>query len=100
MLIANFVLLAMNVPMVKVIVKILEVPPVALMPAGTMISMVGIFSLTGSYFDLILVVAFGGLGYVLRKMDVPTAPVILGILLGGKMEKSLCDAMVLSDTSV
>jgi putative tricarboxylic transport membrane protein len=36
----------------------------------------------------------------LRKMDIPTAPVILGILLGGKMEKSLCDAMVLSDASV
>jgi putative tricarboxylic transport membrane protein len=92
MLIANFVLLAMNVPMVKVIVKILEVPPVALMPAGTMISMVGIFSLTGSYFDLILVVAFGGLGYVLRKMDIPTAPVILGILLGGTPVR--CDGLV------
>jgi putative tricarboxylic transport membrane protein len=99
LLIANFVLLAMNVPMVKVFVKILEVPPAALMPAVTMISMVGIFSLTGSYFDLILVVAFGVLGYVLRKMDIPTVPVILGILLGGKMEKSLRDAMVLSDGS-
>jgi putative tricarboxylic transport membrane protein len=85
--------------MVKVFVKILEVPPAALMPAVTMISMVGIFSLTGSYFDLILVVAFGVLGYVLRKMDIPTVPVILGILLGGKMEKSLRDAMVLSDGS-
>jgi putative tricarboxylic transport membrane protein len=43
-LIANFVLLAMNVPMVKVFVKILEVPPAALMPAGTMISMVDILA--------------------------------------------------------
>ena len=97
LLIANFVLLAMNVPMVKVFVKILEVPPAVLMPAVTMISMVGIFSLTGSYFDLLLVVAFGVLGYVLRKLDIPTVPVILGILLGSKMEKSLRDAMVLSD---
>jgi putative tricarboxylic transport membrane protein len=78
--------------MVKVFVKILEVPPAALMPAGTMILMVGIFSLTGSYFDLILVVAFGGLGYVLRKMDIPTAPVILGILLGGTPVR--CDGLV------
>ena len=99
LLIANFVLLAMNVPMVKVFVKILEIPPALLMPMVTMISMVGIFSLTGSYFDLILVVAFGVLGYVLRKLDIPTVPVILGILLGGKMEKSLRDAMVLSDGS-
>lgn len=99
LLIANFVLLAMNVPMVKIFVKILAVPPALLMPAVTMISMVGIYSLTGSYFDLVLVVAFGVLGYVLRKLDIPTVPVILGILLGGKMEKQLRDAMVLSDGS-
>ena len=95
--IANIVLLAMNVPLVKVFVKVLDVPPAILMPGVTVISMVGIYSLTGSYFDLLLVVAFGVLGYVLRKLDVPTVPVILGILLGSKMEKQLRDAMVLSD---
>ncbi|CUH60187.1 tripartite tricarboxylate transporter TctA [Thalassobacter stenotrophicus] len=97
LLIANFVLLAMNVPMVKVFVKLLELPPAILMPGVTMVSFVGIYSLTGSYFDLLLVVLFGILGYVLRKLDIPTVPVILGILLGGKMEKQLRDAMVLSD---
>ncbi len=97
LLIANFVLLAMNVPMVRIFVRVLDVPPAVLMPAVTMVSFVGIFSLTGSYFDLLLVTAFGVLGYVLRKLDIPTVPVILGILLGGKMEKQLRDAMVLSD---
>jgi len=62
-----------------------------------MISFVGIYSLSGSYFDLLLMVAFGVLGYVLRKLDVPTVPVILGILLGGHMEDALRRAMVLSD---
>jgi putative tricarboxylic transport membrane protein len=100
LLIANFVLLAMNVPMVKVFVKLLELPPAVLMPGVTMVSFVGIYSLTGSYFDLLLVVLFGMLGYVLRKLDIPTVPVILGILLGGKMEKQLRDAMVLSDGDV
>jgi putative tricarboxylic transport membrane protein len=83
--------------MVKVFVKLLELPPAILMPGVTMVSFVGIYSLTGSYFDLLLVVMFGILGYVLRKLDIPTVPVILGILLGGKMEKQLRDAMVLSD---
>jgi len=91
------VLLAMNVPMVKIFVKILQVPPAVLMPGVTMISFVGIYSLTGSYFDLLLVVGFGVMGYVLRKLDIPTVPVIMGILLGNAMEKSLRDAMVLSD---
>lgn len=97
LLIANFVLLAMNVPMVKVFVRVLQVPPAVLLPGVTMISFVGIYSLSGSYFDLVLMVGFGVLGYVLRKLDIPTVPVIMGILLGNNMENSLRRAMVLSD---
>lgn len=97
LLIANFVLLAMNVPMVRVFVRILQVPAWVLLPGVTMISFVGIFSLSGSYFDLLLMVGFGILGYVLRKLDIPTVPVILGILLGGHMEDALRRAMVISD---
>ena len=48
-------------------------------------------------FDLLLMVAFGVLGYVLRKLNIPTVPVILGILLGGHMETALRRAMVLSN---
>ena len=62
-----------------------------------MISFVGIYSLSGSYFDLLLMIAFGVLGYILRKLDIPTVPVILGILLGGNMEDALRRAMVISD---
>lgn len=97
LLIANVVLLLMNVPMVKIFVHILSVPAWILLPGVTMISFVGIYSLSGSYFDLLLMVAFGALGYVLRKLDVPTVPIILGILLGGHMEDALRRAMVLSD---
>ena len=96
LLIANFVLLLMNVPLVRIFVKVLSVPPWVLLPGVTMVSFVGIFSLSGSYFDLLLMVAFGVLGYVLRKLDVPTVPIILGILLGGHMEDALRRAMVLS----
>jgi putative tricarboxylic transport membrane protein len=97
LLIANVVLLLMNVPMVKIFVKVLQVPAWVLLPGVTMISFVGIYSLSGSYFDLLLMVAFGVLGYVLRKLDIPTVPVILGILLGRHMEDALRRAMVLSD---
>ncbi len=97
LLIANIVLLIMNVPLVKVFVKVLMVPPWVLLPGVMMVSFVGIYSLTGSYFDLLLMVGFGVLGYVLRKLDVPTVPVILGILLGNSMEEALRRAMVLSD---
>ena len=97
LLIANFVLLLMNVPMVKIFVRILQVPAWILLPGVTMVSFVGIYSLSSSYFDLLLMVGFGVLGFVLRKLDVPTVPVILGILLGGNMEDALRRAMVIAD---
>ena len=97
LLIANVVLLILNVPLVKVFSKVLQVPAGTLLPGVTMISFVGIYSLSGSHFDLLLMIGFGVLGYVLRKLSIPAVPVILGILLGGNMEVSLRRAMVLSD---
>ena len=97
LLIANFVLLILNVPLVKIFAQILQVPASVLLPGVTMISFVGIFSLSGSHFDLLLMIGFGALGFILRKLDVPVVPVILGILLGEHMEVSLRRAMVLSD---
>ncbi len=97
LLIANVMLLILNVPLVKFFTKILQVPASILLPGVTMISFVGIYSLTGSHFDLLLMIGFGVLGYFLRKFGIPSVPVILGILLGGHMEVSLRRAMVLSD---
>ncbi|AUM75420.1 tripartite tricarboxylate transporter permease [Paracoccus jeotgali] len=97
LLIANVVLLLMNVPMVRIFVLILSVPAWVLLPGVTMVAFVGIFSLTGSSFDMMMMVGFGLLGYVMRKLDMPTVPVILGILLGNQMEDSLRRAMVLSN---
>ena len=97
LLIANVVLLVMNVPMVKFFVRILSVPPWILLPGIMMVSFGGIYSLTGSSFDLILMILFGLFGYIFRKIGVPTVPIILGILLGNKMEDSLRRAMIISD---
>lgn len=97
LLIANIILLLMNVPMVKIFVHILSIPAWALLPGVTMVAFVGIYSLTGSYFDMLMMVGFGVLGYIMRKLDIPTVPVILGILLGNAMEDNLRRAMVLSN---
>ena len=96
LLIANFVLLFMNVPLVKIFVKVLTVPPALLLPGVMMVSFVGIYSLTGSYYDMLLMIAFGVMGWIFRKLDIPTVPIILGILLGNAMENSLRQAMTLS----
>ncbi|MEJ2015524.1 MAG: tripartite tricarboxylate transporter permease [Limibacillus sp.] len=84
--IGNFMLLAMNIPMVGLFTRVLMVPPRILMPIVAMISFVGIYGISGSSFDLLVMVAFGVGGWILRKLDVPLVPVILGTLLGNEME--------------
>ncbi|MCB1497341.1 MAG: tripartite tricarboxylate transporter permease [Bauldia sp.] len=94
---ANVMLLLINIPMVSLFVRVLLVPPRFLMPTVAMISFVGIYGISGSSFDLIVMIAFGVLGYLLRKLDVPLVPIILGVLLGNEMEKNLRRALTISD---
>ena len=95
--IANFMLLAMNIPMVGLFVRVLLIPPRFLMPIVAMVSFVGIYGISGSTFDLVVMVLFGILGWGMRKLDVPMVPVVLGILLGNLMEANLRRAMTISD---
>ncbi|MBU4527356.1 MAG: tripartite tricarboxylate transporter permease [Hoeflea sp.] len=95
--IGNVMLLIMNIPMVSLFVRVLLVPPRYLMPAVAMISFVGIYGISGSTFDLMVMVLFGVLGWLLRKLDVPLVPVILGVLLGNQMEANMRRAMTISD---
>jgi putative tricarboxylic transport membrane protein len=95
--IGNFMLLAMNIPMVGIFVRLLAIPAKYLMPAVAMISFVGIYGISGSTFDLEVMIAFGVAGWVLRKLEIPLVPVILGILLGNQMENNLRRAMAISD---
>ena len=90
-------MLKRGVNCIKIFTKILQVPASFLLPGVAMISFVGIYSLSGSYFDLLLMIGFGVLGFTLRKLRIPAVPVILGILLGSHMEVSLRRAMVLSN---
>ncbi|QCB45056.1 tripartite tricarboxylate transporter permease [Hydrogenophaga sp. PAMC20947] len=95
--IANIMLLLLNVPMVGLFARILRIPPYYLMPAVAMISFIGIYALTNSTFDLMLMIAFGVFGWLMRKLNIPMVPVILGILLGELMEKNLRRALTISD---
>lgn len=95
--IANIILLLLNLPMVKMFVKVLQMPLKYLMPGVVMICFVGIYGLTGSVFELELMIIFGILGFILRKLNVPLVPVIMGVLLGNLMEDNLRRALAISD---
>ena len=95
--IANFMLLAMNIPMVGLFTRVLMIPPRILMPIVAMVSFVGIYGISGSSFDLLVMVGFGVIGWGLRKLDVPLVPIILGTLLGNTMENNLRRAVTISN---
>ncbi|MEJ2000197.1 MAG: tripartite tricarboxylate transporter permease [Maritimibacter sp.] len=95
--IANFMLLAMNIPMVGLFTRILLIPPRILMPVVAMVSFVGIYGISGSTFDLEVMIGFGVMGWVLRKLDVPLVPIILGMLLGNTMENNLRRAVTIAN---
>lgn len=95
--IANFMLLALNIPMVGLFTRLLLVPPRVLMPVVAMVSFVGIYGISGSSFDLLVMIGFGLLGWVLRKFDVPLVPIILGTLLGNAMENNLRRAITIDN---
>jgi len=61
------------------------------------VSMVGVYSVSGSMFDLLLLMVFGLLGYLMRKLDYPSAPLILGLALGAGMERALRQSLMMSE---
>lgn len=95
--VANFMLIVLNIPMVRIFTRILEVPNWALVPGIAIISAIGVYAVHATTFDLFLMVAIGVLGYAMRKLDFPLSPLLLGFILGGLMEQNLRRALSISD---
>ena len=95
--VANVLLLVINIPMVGVFTRVLQVPNWLLVPGILAVSAVGVFSVHATTFDLLLMSGFGIAGYVLRKQGVPMAPLILGFVLGDMMEQNLRRALSITN---
>jgi len=100
MYVGNVFLLLLNLPLVGVFVKALTLPRWFLIPGVAALAFVAVYAVNGSSFDLMLMTMFGVVGYLMRKMDFPLAPVVLGLVLGPLMEKNLRRAMSLSGGEV
>jgi len=98
--IANVMLFIMNVPLVRVFASILAIPTWLLVPGILCISMIGVYALSATRFDLLMVTAIGAFGYFLRKAQMPMAPLILGVVLGNLMEQNLRRALSMSDGNI
>jgi putative tricarboxylic transport membrane protein len=100
MFIGNVMLLVMNIPMIGLFTRMLAVPNWLLVPGILAISTVGVYAVHATTFDLVLMAVLGILGYLLRKCDVPMAPLILGFVLGDLMEQNLRRALSITNGEV
>jgi putative tricarboxylic transport membrane protein len=99
MYVGNMMLLVLNLPLVGVFARVLYVPPGILLVIILGIAAAGVYSFNSNTFDLYLALCFGVLGYVFRKLDIPKAPLIFGLILGGMVEQSFRQAMTISSGS-
>ena len=96
MYIGNVMLLVLNLPLVAVFAQLLKMPAFAMYPMILGVSLVGIYSDSSSMFELGLLAAFGLLGYAMRKLGYPNAPLVLGLVLGDAMERALRQSLMMS----
>src|SRR5581483_1274574 len=96
MYIGNVMLLVLNLPLVPAFAQLLKLPPYAMYPLILGVSIVGVYSDSSSVFALVLLAVFGLLGYLMRKLDYPAAPLVLGLVLGKPMELALRQSLMMS----
>jgi putative tricarboxylic transport membrane protein len=97
--IGNVMLLVLNLPMVGLWVKLLKIPKPYLYAGILIFATVGVYGMRQSAFDLFLLYAIGLLGVVMRRFDFPTAPVVVGMILGPLAEAQLRNAMSIGEGS-
>ena len=97
MWIGNLMLVILNLPLIGIWVKLLQVPYSYLFPSILVLCCIGTFTLNSSTGDVMVMTAFGVIGYAMRKLDCEPAPLLLGLVLGPMLEENFRRAMVLSD---
>src|SRR5712672_2686648 len=95
-LVASMYIGNLILPLVPLFAQILRVPVYILYPGILGISVVGAYSVSGRLFDIALLAGFGLLGWLMGKLKYPAAPLILGFVLGGAMERALRQSLTMS----
>lgn len=96
MWIGNLMLVVLNLPLIGLWVRLLQVPYFVLFPIIMAMCAVGVYSVASNTFDLYAVAGFGLLGYLMSRLRLEPAPLLLGFVLGPLMEENLRRAMILA----
>lgn len=97
MYLGNILLLIMSIPLVGLFVRILRIRPSILAPITVLITLIGAYTVNNSVFDMGLVVFFGVIGYLMKKLGFDPGPLVLAFVLGSLLETSLRRSLLLFD---
>lgn len=97
MMLATIGILIYGLTLTRFLVQILRVPTTVIVPMILVLCTIGTFALASRLFDIWVMIAFGLIGFVLRRFGYPMAPLVLGIVLGDLLEKNFRRGLVLSD---
>jgi putative tricarboxylic transport membrane protein len=92
----NMMLLILNLPLVGIFAKIVRVAPRYLMPTVLVLCVIGAYGDNSSLFDVWVMLGAGVVGYIMRKYDYEPAPLVVGLVLGPVMERSLRQTLIIS----
>jgi putative tricarboxylic transport membrane protein len=99
-LLATVAMFILGLSMVRWLVKVLEIPRENLIPIIFVLCVIGSFAIQSRIFEIGVMVAFGLLGFLMKEMDYPVAPLVLGIILGDILDKNLRRALVITDGNI
>jgi putative tricarboxylic transport membrane protein len=96
---ANVFALLINIAFIPLFIRILKTPFTILAPVIFVLCLIGGYAPTQDMHDVWLMLAFGIVGYLMRKLDYPLAPAVLAIVLGPLAEPALRQSLIISDGS-
>ncbi len=100
MLVGNLMLIVLNVPLISIFVLLLSVPGAILAPLIIVFCVVGAYTLSNSVPEVIIMIGFGIVGYLMRKVDLDPAPLVLAFVLGNILETNFRQAILVGRNSL
>jgi putative tricarboxylic transport membrane protein len=97
MYIGNILLLILSIPLVGLFVRILRVRPAILAPITALITILGVYTINNSTFDIFVMIAFGVVGYLMKKTGFEPGPMVLAFVLGAILEDSVRRSLLIFD---
>ncbi len=100
MYIGNVMLLFLNLPLIRFFINILKIPYPILSPIIAVVCFIGAYSMSYNYMDVLVMIVFGIVGYLMQKFDYEPGPLILAFVIGPVFEQSLRQSLILSNGSL